>query len=142
MFADGLHALAAAAQLMKQQRAAAPKKTAKKTPRRTSVRITNLKLKLGKRTQTRKTQTHTRKTITAKKTDPLLGRKLRKQFFSPSGALQWYDGEVASVSRAAKAGFFYRFGKVTSTVKYFVKYPRDNDSEHMTKAQLKQHLVK
>lgn len=132
MISDGLHALIAAAQRMKQQ---THEKTAK---RRTSVRISNLKLKLNKRTQTQ-----TRKTLTTKKTDPLLGRKLRKQFFNASGALQWYDGEVASVSRAAKAGFFYRFGKrVTATVKYFVKYPVDNDSEHMTKWQLKQHLVK
>ena len=153
MISDGLHALIAAAQLIKQQRAPAHEKTAK---RRTSVRISNLKLNLKhkqqkrtqKRTQTRQTQTQTRqtqtlKTQTPKKTDRLLGRKLRKQFFNASGALQWYDGEVASVSRAAKAGFFYRFGKrVTATVKYFVKYPIDNDSEHMTKWQLKQHLVK
>jgi len=149
MPSNGLHVLFAAAQLIKQQRDAsrALQKLAEK--RRTSVRISNIKQTQQKKTARKhspapavclhKPAKHPKK----KAVDKLLGRKVRKQFFNARNRLQWYDGEVASVSRAAKSGFFYQFRKrVTATVKYFVKYPGDNDSEHMTKWQLKQHLVK
>ena len=148
MPSHGLHALFAAAQLINKQRDAsrALQKLAEK--RRTSVRISNIK-----QTQQEKTA-HTHNPAPAvclqepakhpkkRAGDKLLRRKVRKQFFNARNRLQWYYGEVARVSRA-KAGFFYQFTKgVTATVKYFVKYPGHDDSEHMTRWQLKQHLVK
>ena len=149
MPSNDLHVLFAAAKLIKQERDAsrALQKLAEK--RRTSVRISNLKHTQQKKTARkdnpaaavclRQPTKHPKK----KAVDKLLGRQVRKQFFNARNRLQWYDGEVASVSRAAKAGVFYQFrNRVTATVKYFVKYPGDNDSEHMTKWQLEQHLVK
>jgi hypothetical protein len=148
MPSNGLHALFAAAQLIKPQRDASRALHKQADKRRTSVRISN------QHTQQKKTaRKHSpappvclqqpAKHPKKKTVDKLLGRKVRKQFFNARNRLQWYDGEVASVSRAAKAGFFYRFGnRVTASVKYFVKYPADNDSEHMTKWQIKHHLVK
>lgn len=161
MQSNGLHVLFAAAQLIKQERDASRALHQRADKRRTSVRISNLKHTQQKKTA--RCATHAQQNKTARKHNPaavvclqqpakhpkkktvdkLLGRKVRKQFFNARNRLQWYDGEVASVSRAAKAGFFYQFRKrVTATVKYFVKYPGDDDSEHMTKWQLKQHLVK
>ena len=149
MHSNGLHVLFAAAQLIKQERDASRALHQQADKCRTSVRISNLKHAQQKKTARKHNPAavvclqqpakHPKK----KAVDKLLGRKVRKQFFNARNRLQWYDGEVASVSRAAKAGFFYQFRKrVTATVKYFVKYPGDNDSEHMTKWQLKQHLVK
>ena len=142
MPSNGLHILFAAAQLIKQQRDASRALQQRTDKRRTSVRISNLKHTQQKKTA-RKHNPEPTKRPKKKAVDKLLGRQVRKQFFNARNRLQWYDGEVVSVSRAAKAGVFYQFrNRVTATVKYFVKYPGDDDSEHMTKWQLKQHLVK
>ena len=148
MPSNDLHVLFAAAQLIKQERDAsrALQKLAEK--RRTSARISNLKDTQQKKTARRHKPApavcprQLAKRPKKKAVDKLLGRKVCKQFFNACHRLHWYDGEVVSVSRA-KAGCFYQFTKgVTATVKYFVKYPGHDDSEHMTRWQLKQHLVK
>jgi type II secretory pathway component PulJ len=138
---EGLHALVAAAEFLNLL------SRDQTQQRRVSERIRNLnKLQLNnikqsnKTARSRCTQKPT-KSNPKKKVDKLLGRKVRKQFFDKFRRLKWYNGQVVKVSRTEKDNFLYKFKKnVTSSVKYLVRY-NDNDSEHMTKWQLQQHLV-
>jgi hypothetical protein len=137
---EGLHVLVAAAEFLNLL------SRDQTQQRRVSERIKNLnKLQLNNIKQSDKTarcrciQKPT-KSPPKKKVDKLIGRKVRKQFFDKFHRLKWYNGEVVKVSRTEKVNF-YKFKKnVTSNVKYLVRY-KDNDSEHMTKWQLQQHLV-
>ena len=145
---DDMHVLCAAAQLVLMQRDASRSLLDKPQQTRMSVRLQHLKQMQPKDIVKNDNPVavpcleeptkHTPK----KSIDKLLGRKVCKQFFNKSRRLKWYTGKVVKVSRTDKAGFFYKFEKdVTSTVKYLVKY-EDKDSEHMTRWQLQQHLVK
>jgi len=138
---EGLHALVAAAEFLNLL------SRDQTQQRRVSERIRNLnKLQLNNIKQSDKTSRgrciqKPTKSAPKKKVDKLIGRKVRKQFFDKFCRLKWYNGKVVKVSRTEKVNFFYKFKKnVTSSVKYLVRY-NDNDSEHMTKWQLQQHLV-
>ena len=143
MQANGLETLAAAAEMLQQERPDKPHLdlVTERDKRKMIERVRQFELKQQKQALPALCNRR-HKPVIRDVSDELLGNIVWKKFLSESGKPRWYQGEVVSVCRVKRGRFVHSFGVgVTSTVKYTVLY-QDGDSEDMTREEVLKHLIK
>lgn len=132
---DGLHTLVTAVAALERGTDASPDLASEREKRKLAVYVR--RFEAAEQAPKRK---RTRAAKPAVEAASLLGRLVWKEFADESGRPKVYQGQVASVSYAARDRPFAFGGGVTATVKYSVQY-EDGDVEDMTHAELRRHLV-